>query len=134
MSKGLEALERIKEFMKLNAKHWKQDVGYIEKELKRLEELDNGAYVSIHINRYIELCGKEDAFDALSKENEKVFKELPKEIEKNIAFEIIKKKLVNLFHVAHTETQEAYNDLVNEHYRELTKEEYELLKEVLNGD
>ena len=37
MNKSLKALERIKDFMKVNAKHWKQDVGMIEKELKALE-------------------------------------------------------------------------------------------------
>jgi len=47
------------------------------------------------------------------------------------ALEIVKKKLVNLFHVAYTDTKEAYNDLVSEHYRELTQEEYDFLKEEL---
>lgn len=47
------------------------------------------------------------------------------------ALEIIKNKLVNLFHVAYTDTKEAYNDLVSEHYRELNQEEYDFLKEVL---
>lgn len=37
MSRGLRALKRIKDFLVLNTKHWKQDVGYIEKELKALE-------------------------------------------------------------------------------------------------
>ncbi len=36
MSRGLEALKRIKDFLVLNTKHWKQDVGYIEEELKAL--------------------------------------------------------------------------------------------------
>ena len=53
-------------------------------------------------------------------------------IEKDLkAFEIIKEKLVNLFIVAYTDTKEAYNDMVSEHYRELTQDEYELLKEIL---
>ena len=42
--------------------YFKECLNEIKKELKRLEELDNGAYVSIHINRYIELCDKEDPF------------------------------------------------------------------------
>ena len=68
MSKGLEALERIqcnyvhvfkaRENGKAQLVH---DLNTIEKELKRLEELDNCAYVSIHINRYNELCDKEEA-------------------------------------------------------------------------
>ena len=37
MSKGLRALERLKPLIEVNIKHWKQDVGYIEKELKALE-------------------------------------------------------------------------------------------------
>ena len=34
MTKGLKALGRIKNFLSQNCKHWKQDVGYIEEELK----------------------------------------------------------------------------------------------------
>lgn len=37
MSRGLRALARVKDFMSQNCKHWKQDIGYIEKELKALE-------------------------------------------------------------------------------------------------
>lgn len=37
MSKGLKALKRIEDFLKVNTKHWKQDISYIEKELKALE-------------------------------------------------------------------------------------------------
>lgn len=40
MNKGLRALKRIEDFLKVNTPHWKQDVGYIEKELKRLEKYD----------------------------------------------------------------------------------------------
>jgi len=73
--------------------YFKECLSIIKKEVKRLEELDNGPYVSIHINRYHELCDKEDAFDSLSKDDEKAKKELSKEIEKNRAFEIIKENL-----------------------------------------
>lgn len=50
MSKGLKALERIKGFMSQNCKHWKQDTGYIEQELKAFEiikekEIDIGSLV-----------------------------------------------------------------------------------------
>ena len=34
MSKELEALKRIEDFMKVNAKHYKQDVKYIENHSK----------------------------------------------------------------------------------------------------
>lgn len=37
MSKELKALERIKNFMSVNAHHWKQDVSIIETALKALE-------------------------------------------------------------------------------------------------
>ena len=37
MSRGSRALKRIKDFLVVNTKHWKQDVGYIEEELKALE-------------------------------------------------------------------------------------------------
>ena len=37
MSRGLRALKRIEEFLKVNTPHWKQDVGYIEKDLQALE-------------------------------------------------------------------------------------------------
>ena len=58
--------------------------------------------------------------------------ELALPIEKELkALEIIKKKLVNLFNVVYTDTKEAYNDLVSEHYRELSQDEYDLLKEEL---
>ena len=60
--------------------------------------------------------------------SEKALNTIEKELK---ALEIIKNKLVSLFHLAYTDTKEAYNDLVSEHYRELTKEEYDLLKEVL---
>ena len=55
MSKGLRALERIKEFMKVNCKHWKQDVGYIEEELKTLEIVKKFVWVEngeIHLGLY----------------------------------------------------------------------------------
>ena len=38
MSRGLKALARVKHFMSLNCKHWKQDIGYIEEELKAGEK------------------------------------------------------------------------------------------------
>lgn len=88
MSKGLEALKRIKNYKELtyianitgfervNRKlayndELKVSFSTIEKELKEKEEL-------------------EKAFDSLSKENEKAMKELSKEIEKNRALEILR--------------------------------------------
>lgn len=115
MSKGLEALEDIKyrmcEDSKTQTKLINKDLSIIEKELERLEELDNGAYVSIHINRYNELCDKEEAL------------------------EIIKNKKINIFGLFETikyENPSSYNDSVKcpVNY-ELTQEEYDLLREVL---
>lgn len=40
MSKELKALNRIKQFMSLNAAHWKQDISYIETAFKEKEEQD----------------------------------------------------------------------------------------------
>ena len=102
MNKGLEALERYR-FLPTRI-----DYDTIEKELKRLEDLEY-AYSSL-----------EKAFDALSKEDEKTKKLLSKEIEKNRAFEIIKNKCSPLL-------KQYLLDL-------LPKEEYELLKEVLLWD
>ena len=51
-----------------------QFFGIIETALKRLEEIDNGAYVPVHINRYNELCDKEEALEIIKK-NVKVYGE-----------------------------------------------------------
>ena len=39
MSRGQRALARVKGFMSQNCVHWKQDVGYIEEELKDYHEI-----------------------------------------------------------------------------------------------
>ena len=70
MVKGLEALERFKQPHMMCDLDWNNRVETIEKDLKRLEEL-------------------EKAFDALSKEDEKTKKLLSKEIEKNWVLQII---------------------------------------------
>ena len=117
MSKGLEALERVKRFSVLldSEKDIVKDLveiipntlKIIEKELKRLEELDNGAYVSVHINRYNELCDKEKAL------------------------EIIKKKRVDIKYLRYRTkfNVEKYND---NYIETLTQEECDFLKEVFN--
>lgn len=127
MSKGLEALIRIEDLLNrlyetdvINDDHT-HDTNVIEKELKRLEEL-------------------EKAFDSLSKENEKVFKELSKEIEKNRKLQIIEKKFdVEVFEMKDLDDKTEYiidirpkqNKYSNMSGNSLTKEEYNLLKEVL---
>jgi len=70
MNEGLEALKRIGNMptqnnMGITMINTLRDYDIIEKELKRLYELDNGAYVSIHINRYNELCDKEEIFEII---------------------------------------------------------------------
>lgn len=126
MNKGLESLEKLKQYwdnkIPLSRSGGLKIVSNIEKELKRLEEL-------------------EKAFDALSKEDEKAKKLLSKEIEKNRALEIIKRKpKLDLIYIRYTED---YNDYVmtlniasygleNEDVLiYATEKEYELLKEVL---
>lgn len=112
MSKGLDALKELKTILKslgfTRCEEWMQLI-IIEKALERLEELER-------------------AFDSLSKENEKVMKELSKEIEKNRGLEIIKNKITNKdsSEVFHT----FYEDLKGEFHIVLTQKEYDLLKEV----
>ena len=48
MSRGSRALKRIKNFMELNAKHWKQDIGYIEQELKALDIIKKHPMFYLH--------------------------------------------------------------------------------------
>lgn len=74
MSKGLEAFNRIlgNDYFNLiitsrtnGKKQYAHDIAIVKKELKRLEELDNGAYAPVHINRYNELCDKEEALNEI---------------------------------------------------------------------
>lgn len=101
MNKGLEELEKIKNWLYTHDLQALCDIDTIEKELKE---------------------GEKAQFK---------LKALGNFVKKDKALEIIKEKLVNLFHLVHTDTKEAYNDLVSEHYRELTQEEYDLIKEVV---
>jgi hypothetical protein len=123
MNKGLEALDNLVNHINLlnhiNGVEQQEvfeplvnkNKSIIEKELKRLEEL-------------------EKAFDALSKDDEKSKKLLSKEIEKNRALEIIKKKSVDIKYLRYRAefNVEKYND---NYIETLTKEECDLLKEVL---
>ena len=117
MIKGLEAWERIKKGIDTNVwecGYW-DDIEIIEKDLKRLEEL-------------------EKAFDSLSKDDEKAKKLLSKEIEKNMALDIIKNKEINVhalfLHLKRFDKPDGYNVLVGTKYQ-ITQEQYDLLKEVL---
>ena len=109
ISKGLEALEELYcKFLYIAKKEDKDLFEIIEKDLKRLEEL-------------------EKAFAALSKDDEKAKKLLSKEIEKNRALEIIKKRKVGQYQ--DEKTGKWYFTCANGYG--LTKEEDEFLKEVL---
>lgn len=121
MTKSLEALEKIKQAeyfvdFEQDAKikdDYKTELAIIEKELKRLEEL-------------------EKAFVVLSKDDEKAKKLLSKEIEKNRAFEIIKNRIIDMHDFLIYDTYSSFNQIRT--LRGLTpisKEEYKLLKEVL---
>lgn len=117
MNKGLEAFNRIlgNDYFNLiitsrtnGKKQYANDVAIVKEELKRLEELDNGAYVSIHINRYNELCDKEKAL------------------------EIIKKKKLVKNGLLTDMTLEQYNRCaLTFGDQPLTQDEYDLLKEIL---
>ena len=125
MIKGLEALERLVDGNLNEVNYYRRfcdsttyimkDKEIIEKELKRLEEL-------------------EKAFDSLAKDDEKAKKLLSKEIEKNRALEIIKNKEINVhalfLHLKRFDKPDGYNVLVGTKYQ-ITQEEYGILKEVL---
>ena len=112
MSKGLEKLKTIRHIHDMECgkdESINKDFDIIEKELKRLDELDNGAYVSIHINRYSELCDKEEAL------------------------QIIKKKQVSVGTLLVLDNLQQYNDYCDMvgGCKKLTEEEYDLVKEAL---
>lgn len=48
--KGLRALARVKDFMSQNCKHWKQDIGYIEQELKALDILTKSLALEMSVD------------------------------------------------------------------------------------
>lgn len=78
----------------------------------------------------------EKAFETLSKNNEKAMKELSKEIAKNRAFEIIKEKgvavgFIQLLINDNLGGVNEYNDFIGDKKLYLTKEEFNLLKEIL---
>ena len=129
MSKGLEALKRIRNsahrlyFEDTDSlflgEYLKKDLDIIEKELKRLEEL-------------------EKAFDALSKDDEKAKKLLSLEIEKNRALEIIKEKKVDVPYIIENPEEKNviwYNarfmGVLCEGWRMLSQKEWDLLRKVL---
>ena len=132
MSKGLEALKRIKMLeiscdmesydIRPITKTHKEDLKTIEKELKKLEEVD-----------YI-LKDSGLTFDDLQKVCFAYTVLKMRSVDKKLkALEIIKKKNFDLFYLQDSKDLEMYNDACD-HFRNLcylTQEEYDLLKEVL---
>ena len=64
-NKALEALERLTNYKCSRMSEKIECKEIIKKELKRLETLDSGAFVCIHVNRYDELEKKEQALDII---------------------------------------------------------------------
>ena len=118
MNEGLEALEKIKNNLRLFGFDEDTDnfklLNIIEKELKGKEELRK-------------------AFDVLSKGNEEVMEELSKEIEKNEVLEIIKDKIV--YRTAlNDRTKNPDNDLIRFEIKGLVdKETWLKIYEVFKG-
>ena len=113
MSKGLEELELIKE---LNVC---KSTSNIEKELKRLEEIDNAPIVPIHINRYNELSNKEKALEIIKE----------KRVDTRALIEILEEEWT---WEQYMDEEDDANTGGHQFSRDrLTQEEYDLLKEVL---
>lgn len=139
MSKGLEVLDDVREQLIsitafVSAKNKELSVMYCLKENDDIKRyVDNVIGLKEIENELKRLEELEKAFDTLSKEDEKAKKLLSKEIEKNRAFEIIKNKNVNVDYLKvalSLDSLSYYNSLVGKE-RQLTQEEYDLLKEVL---
>ena len=116
MSKGLEAFYEIKnKLIKVEGNTTYGSItdlanlNIIEKELKRLDKIDNEPIVPIHINRYNELSDKKDVL------------------------EIIKEKRVNVEALFYSSSCEDYNKHYT-HYEDLTPEEYNIVKEIMIND
>lgn len=129
----LEALERLSRTINNHIETHKYnyvdyDVVIIRNALKRTNELES------------RLNNLRKAFDSLSKKNEKAMKELSLEIEKNRAFEIIVKKNVDIVMLKAINDFTTYNEhripneikcCIGSRDYMLTKEEFDLLKEVI---
>ena len=135
MSKELKALNRIKQFMSLNAAHWKQDISYIETALKNYEELTNTPPIlwgRTHGNT-------QSIIDYICKHYKEVKITNLEDEEKLKALEIIKEKLVNVDLLMRCDYLDVYNMQMRVYspihkFQELTQKEYDLLKEVLGND
>ena len=122
MSKGLEALERMKHHCAVSQEyfyeHFGEDLDIVETELKRYSKIE-------------ELCGP-TIFDkdCINEIIEKTVDECLINENKLKALEIIKDKIVLIDVLFDTDTLEDYNDFKSKQ-EQLTQEEYDLLKEIL---
>ena len=122
MSKGLEALERMKHHCAVSQEyfyeHFGEDLDIVETELKRYSKIE-------------ELCGQ-TIFDkdCINEIIEKTVDECLINENKLKALEIIKDKIVLIDVLFDTDTLEDYNDFKSKQ-EQLTQEEYDLLKEIL---
>ena len=136
MSKGLEALERIRK-IRVNGGFdtidyfpvHKKDLDIIETALKRQDRIEITAIDIEQDNK--ELCKE-------NKKLKKALKEKEKDEKKLKALEIIKEKSVDVGFLQFLKScsNERYNNYIIEHAwtkntKKLTQEEYDLLKEVL---
>ena len=90
-SRGQRALGRIKDFMSQNCKHWKQDVGYIEEELKDYSEIKEIAkhYHFDNLARDTHMTTTDEKYLRLFNA---AIPDIQADYRKARAFEIIKKK------------------------------------------
>ena len=134
----LEALERIRNCRRTD--FIESDLNIIETALKKYEKILT--YFDIYA-KVLNTENKLKAFDNLSKDYEKVTKELSKEIEKNRALEIIKKCGTDIALLKASKNKQEYDQRLCRRvnygiesdqkltYLTETQEEFDLLKEVL---
>lgn len=116
MSKGLEAFKRATTmvgFYDYNENQYMEDLKIIETALKRLERYEQP------LTAY------------LDKSEEELFEEAKRNEKKIKALEIIKKKNVDVGWLKNSETLKHYNMCIGNIHKEITQEEWDLLKEAL---
>lgn len=122
MSKELEALQDLSKLVFIYGGIEQYKI--IEDALKRLEEIDTKTIPNM--KEHYEMLKEER--NILRNQRARLYKEKEK---KDTALKIIKEKKVNIEWLMDTENVEEYNENHFDVYEDLTKEEYNLLKEVL---
>lgn len=128
MSKELEALKIIKKEL-YGIEAYRKPLEVIETALKNYVEMTNTPPI---------LLGKTHGYtqsiiDYICKNYKEVKITNLEDEKKTKAFEIIKKKRVNIQALFYSSSCEDYNKHYN-HYEDLTQKEYDLLKEVLKNE